>query len=49
MPHRALLVSRMWLLMHRGEVNEDPLLFATRDRASYLLLLFAGAVFALAI
>ena len=29
--------------------NEDPLLFATRDRASYLLLLFAGAVFALAI
>lgn len=42
-------ISRMWLLAHRGEVNEDPVLFATRDRASYFLLLFAAAVFALAI
>ena len=33
-------VSRMWILAHRGEVSEDPILFAVKDRASY----FVGAV-----
>lgn len=28
-------VSRVWLLAHRGEVNEDPLVFALRDKVSY--------------
>jgi len=42
-------VSRVWLLAHRGEVNEDPVLFATHDHASYLLLSLAIVVFALAI
>ncbi|WP_224361716.1 UbiA family prenyltransferase [Hyalangium versicolor] len=28
-------VSRVWLLAHRGLVNEDPLVFALRDKVSY--------------
>lgn len=27
-------ISRVWLLTHRGEMNEDPVVFALRDRAS---------------
>ena len=38
-------LGRVWLLAHRGEVHEDPLLFALRDPASYLVLaVFAGIV-----
>lgn len=33
-------ISRIWLLARRGELNEDPVLFATSDKASYL----AGAL-----
>ncbi|RKG58365.1 UbiA family prenyltransferase [Corallococcus sp. AB011P] len=36
-------VGRIWLLAHRGLVNEDPLVFALRDRVSYVV----GAVAAL--
>ncbi len=28
-------VSRAWLLAHRGQMNEDPIVFALRDRVSY--------------
>ena len=37
--------SRLWLLADRGEINEDPLLFATHDRVSYLVLLTTAAAF----
>ncbi|QJR12377.1 hypothetical protein DSM104443_03463 [Usitatibacter rugosus] len=30
-------ISRVWLLAHRGALHEDPLLFALRDRASYIV------------
>ena len=30
-------VSRVWLLAHRGELEDDPLSFAVRDRATWLL------------
>ena len=30
-------LSRMWILAHRGEVSEDPILFAVKDRVSYLV------------
>ncbi|WP_375757997.1 UbiA family prenyltransferase [Corallococcus exercitus] len=36
-------VGRIWVLAHRGLVNEDPLIFALRDRVSYIV----GAVAAL--
>lgn len=29
--------SRIWFKVHRGEVNEDPVLFAVRDRTSYIV------------
>lgn len=32
-------ISRIWLLAHRGEMHEDPVLFAIRDRASYIVVL----------
>jgi hypothetical protein len=37
-------MSRVWFLAHRGELHEDPLLFALRDPQSYavgLLILLA--------
>ncbi len=33
-------ISRMWLLAFRGEMNEDPVLFAIHDRSSYFVALF---------
>jgi 4-hydroxybenzoate polyprenyltransferase len=30
-------VSRMWLITERGEMHDDPVVFALTDRASYLL------------
>ncbi|MBF5041850.1 MULTISPECIES: UbiA family prenyltransferase [Myxococcaceae] len=41
-------VSRVWLLAHRGEVNEDPLVFALRDKVSYAVGLAATLVILLA-
>ena len=38
-------VSRSWLLAHRGTMNEDPVVFALRDRVSYV----AGAIIAVAV
>ncbi len=35
-------ISRVWLLAHRGEMNDDPVVFAIRDKMSLL----AGALFA---
>ena len=52
-PNRSLLwllcpvllywVSRVWLLTHRGELHEDPIVFAIRDKVSYVV----GALFVL--
>ena len=33
-------ISHMWLLAFRGQMNEDPVLFAIRDRTSYIISLF---------
>ena len=30
-------LGRVWLLAHRGLVHEDPLLFALRDRVSWVV------------
>jgi hypothetical protein len=40
-------ISRVWLLARRGEVLEDPLLFAVSDRQSrWLVVVLAGIVWA---
>lgn len=42
-PVMLFWVSWMWMKAHRGEMHDDPLLFAVRDKASLL----AGLVFAI--
>lgn len=55
-PHRQVLwgvcplfiywIIRVWLIAHRGNMNEDPVLFAFRDRVSYIVVfLIAVLVF----
>ena len=34
-------ITRMWFLARRGEMNEDPLVFTSKDKYSYLMLLIA--------
>jgi 4-hydroxybenzoate polyprenyltransferase len=36
-------ITRVWMLTHRGQMNDDPVVFAIRDRVSQLI----GALFAL--
>jgi 4-hydroxybenzoate polyprenyltransferase len=44
LPMLLYWIGRVWLLALRREVHEDPLLFALRDRVSYLVLLLGAAV-----
>lgn len=46
-PLLMLWISRVWLLAYRGQVHEDPILFATKDMTSYAVA--AGMVFTLII
>lgn len=42
-------ISRIWLLAHRGELHEDPVLFAIHDRASYVVVALVAISLLLAI
>jgi 4-hydroxybenzoate polyprenyltransferase len=44
-----LWVSRIWLLSHRGELDDDPVSFAVRDPLSLLIGAFVAGIFALAV
>ena len=47
-PILLLWISRAWLITHRGQMHDDPIVFAIKDRMSWLVgLCFLGA-FALA-
>ncbi len=48
-PIMILWISRVWLLASRGELDEDPVIFAVTDRASLLLGFAAICVILLAI
>ncbi|MGH8545415.1 MAG: UbiA family prenyltransferase [Gammaproteobacteria bacterium] len=37
-------ISRTWLIAHRGEMHEDPIVFAIRDRTSYLVGFLCAAI-----
>lgn len=41
-------VSRVWLIAHRGEMHDDPVVFALRDKTSYLVGAFVAGAFLLA-
>lgn len=42
-------VSRVWVIAHRGRMNDDPVVFAARDRTSQALLAVSGVIVACAI
>jgi hypothetical protein len=42
-------LSRVWLLASRGELNEDPVIFALTDRMSLLTGLAVAAIAAFAV
>lgn len=48
LPLLTYWLGRLWILTHRGEMNEDPLIFAIKDRTSVLVLLVAGALLLIA-
>lgn len=48
-PLMLLWLSRVWLLASRGELNEDPVIFAMTDRMSLLIGAAASAIVLLAI
>jgi 4-hydroxybenzoate polyprenyltransferase len=48
-PLMILWLSRMWLLASRGELNEDPVIFALTDRMSLLTGVAVAAIAALAV
>jgi 4-hydroxybenzoate polyprenyltransferase len=41
-------ISRVWLLAHRGYLHEDPVVFALKDKASYLVGAWIAAAMAVA-
>jgi 4-hydroxybenzoate polyprenyltransferase len=41
-------IMRVWLLAHRGQMDEDPIVFAIRDRTSLVCGALVGATFLLA-
>jgi len=49
-PIMLFWVSWMWMLAHRGEMHDDPLVFAIKDKASilsgvsFILVLISGAI-----
>ena len=42
-------ISRTWLLTHRGQMHDDPVVFAMKDKISLLVAVLFGAIFWLAI
>jgi len=41
-------ISRVWLLAHRGEMHDDPVVFALRDHVSYVVAALVGVILLLA-
>ena len=48
LPLLLFWISRLWLKAHRGEIYEDPVVYALQDRGSLLLILFSVSVFLIA-
>ena len=42
-------ITRLWILALRGRVSEDPILFAARDKVSYLIVPVLAVLIRLAI
>jgi len=44
-PVALFWVSRIWVLTHRGAMHEDPVIFAIKDKASWLVGILCLAIF----
>ena len=44
-----LWVGRVWLVSHRGELHDDPVVFAVRDRTSLIMGAFMALGFVAAV
>ncbi len=42
-------ISRLWMKAHRGQVDDDPVVFAARDWQSLIVLIISACIFAAAI
>ncbi|MGF6409860.1 4-hydroxybenzoate polyprenyltransferase [Paraburkholderia sp. MM5482-R2] len=42
-------VSRTWVIAHRGQMHDDPIVFAAKDHSSWVVFALCGIVFWLAI
>jgi 4-hydroxybenzoate polyprenyltransferase len=38
-------ITRTWMIVHRGDMHDDPLVFAMRDRNSLIFVLLFAIVF----
>ncbi|MEM6405632.1 MAG: UbiA family prenyltransferase [Pseudomonadota bacterium] len=47
-PLLLLWISRMWMKAHRGEMHDDPLVFAIKDKASFIVAGLIAIAFGLA-
>jgi len=47
-PMLLFWISRAWLIAHRGEMHDDPIVFALKDRVSWAVAGLFATVFALA-
>lgn len=48
LPLLLFWVSRIWMKTHRGEMHDDPVVFAARDRTSLIVAVLVALVFAAA-
>jgi len=48
MPLLTYWLGRLWIITHRGAMNEDPLVFAMKDKTSLLIMVTAAAILYLA-
>jgi len=44
-PVFLLWVSRMWMTAHRGNMDDDPIVFALKDRGSQIMIVIMAAIF----
>ena len=42
-------ISRIWNVTNRGEMTDDPIIFALKDKSSYFIFILMGLIFALSI
>lgn len=49
LPVQLYWISRIWLLANRDWIDQDPILFALKDRPTYVAVAFALAIAAFAV